>query len=100
MSPWLRELLIASPILLALLLVGLERYKRYRVQRECLSFSEACEKMETWYRGLEDGWHASLQNSRYIPQRLDNPLYGEITFAGMEAMASQMQLTSSDVFYD
>jgi SAM-dependent methyltransferase len=100
MSHVARELLVASPILLALLVVGVDRYKRYRLYKNCLPHQQACEKMETWYAGLEDGWSAPVRDSKSVAQHLDNPLYGEITYEGMEALAKSMKFTGSDVFYD
>lgn len=100
MTYFSKELLIVSPILLALLIVGIEHYRRYRLYRNCLSHQKACEYIDAWYTGLEDGWSAPLQNSRCVPQHIDNPLYGEITYEGMEALVKLIQFTSSDVFYD
>jgi SAM-dependent methyltransferase len=100
MSHFSKELLVASPILLALLVVGIDRLKRYRLYKNCLSHQKACEKMEAWYTGPEDGWSASLYHSKYVPQHLDNPLYGEITYEGMEALAKLIRFAPSDVFYD
>ncbi len=100
LPPGYRELYLASPVLFALIVFAISRYRRYRAYKKCLSHQEACEKMQDYYRGLVNGWAASLKDTKLVDQHPDNPLYGEITYSGMEKLVKKLNLGTSDVFYD
>ncbi|NEJ83102.1 hypothetical protein GR268_42230 [Rhizobium leguminosarum] len=69
------------------------------MSKKSLSHQTAVERLEDWYDGV-DIFSTLNIDIIAVENKVDNPLYGEITYQGMQALAKKLKLSSSDVFYD
>ena len=58
-----------------------------------LSHQVAIDKISDLYLDLPN-WYVSRADNIFVENKLDNTLYGEITYQGMEILANKLQLTS------
>lgn len=76
-----------------------KKYHNYQLQKRCLSQEEAVGKMKECYKGIDD-WHLPSTDNVFVTGKLENNLYGEITYVGMSSLSRLLNLTYKDVFYD
>lgn len=69
------------------------------VPKKILAHQEAVDQILEWYDGLHN-WYVSEAGNIYVENKVDNMLYGEITYQAMEILANKLKPTSRDVFYD
>jgi SAM-dependent methyltransferase len=67
--------------------------------RKTLSHQEAINKLKDWYDGL-DTWFITSSDNVLVEDKVDNTLYGEITYEGMSMLANKLNLSKEDIFYD
>jgi len=77
----------------------MQRYKEYVATKKCLSSQAAIEKLKDWYKGIKVFSTFDIDDI-IIENKVDNTLYGEITYEGMQTLTKKLKLTSNDVFYD
>jgi len=99
-----REFLIPYLAVLSLFVIRViyilwKKYHNYQLQKRCLSHEEAVGKIKAWYEGI-DGWHLPSTDNVFVTGKLENNLYGEITYVGMKELSQRLNLTYKDVFYD
>jgi SAM-dependent methyltransferase len=86
-------------ISIILIISAIQHYKEYVATKKCLSHQETIEKLRVWYDGIKVFSTLGIDDI-IIENKVDNTLYGEITYDGMQTLAKKLKLTSSDVFYD
>lgn len=99
-----REFLIPYLAVLSLFVIRAiyilwEKYHNYQLRKRCLSHEEAVGRIKEWYLGI-DGWNLPSTDNVFVAGKLENNLYGEITYGGMRDLSQRLNLTYKDVLYD
>jgi hypothetical protein len=86
-------------VCILLIISAIQHYKNYVARKKCLAHEIAVEKLLDWYYGV----HFLLTPKTadiVVENKVDNTVYGEITYQGMQILANKLKLTPRDVFYD